>query len=62
MGCLVGVYLLRSVLFDWLVSAVLCVVTVRWVVWLMGICCTLCCYSKMGCLVDGYLLCSVLLQ
>ena len=53
----------------------ICVVTVRWVVWLMGNCCALCCYSKVGCLVDGlfawwlvgcfvdgYLLYSVMLQ
>ena len=40
----------------------LCVVTVKWVVWLMGICCDLYCYSKVGCLIGGYLLYSVLLQ
>ena len=68
MRFLVGGYLLYSQLFQkcglfgcW-VSALLCVVKVKWVVWLLGICFTVCCYGKVGCLVGGYLLHSVLFQ
>ena len=49
-------------LFGWWVSAVLCAVPVMLVVWLVGICCTVCYSSKMGCLAGGYLLYCVLFQ